>query len=52
MISHLMTLTAELKGLFVMHSINGDIAKLLTEKTIPDTDVPFNKPYLTGFEQK
>lgn len=52
MISHLAAITAALKGLFVMHAINGDMIKLLRDKEIADTDIPFNKPYLTGFEQK
>lgn len=52
MISNLMTITAALKGMFVMHSLNGEIIKSLRDKEIPETDIPFNKPYLTGFEQK
>ncbi|HEY9178919.1 MAG TPA: dTDP-4-amino-4,6-dideoxygalactose transaminase [Flavipsychrobacter sp.] len=52
MMSNMMTITAALKGLFVMHAINGDIIKSFRDKEIPETDIPFNRPYLTGFEQR
>lgn len=52
MTSNLVAITAAIKGLFVMHAINSDMIKSLREKEVSATDIPFNKPYLTGFEQK
>lgn len=52
MISDLLAYKAALKGLFVMHALSSESINTFRDKHIPVTDIPFNRPYLTGFEQK
>ncbi|MCB0696748.1 MAG: dTDP-4-amino-4,6-dideoxygalactose transaminase, partial [Chitinophagaceae bacterium] len=53
MITHLLALKLAAKALYVAGvAVNKELIKPLRKNIIPDTDIPFNKPHMTGFEQK
>ena len=52
MITDLLAYKIATKGLFIVHhAFHKDGLNLFKEKEIPAVNIPFNKPYLTGWEQ-
>lgn len=53
MISQLLAYKLAVKGLYIMHyAINKDVLNPFKTKQLPAVNIPFNKPYMTGNEQK